>query len=91
VQDAKRDRLGIPGEPVAFEAPRSTPIGHGRPLLWENFAKKHQGLRVVFPKPLTSWLRGLDLNQRSLGYESEGNTNGPPAAVAPSLPSVTVT
>src|SRR2546422_8303507 len=35
----------------------------------QNTDKKHQGLREIFPKPLISWLRGLDLNQRPLGYE----------------------
>jgi hypothetical protein len=25
----------------------------------------------MFPKPLISWLRGLDLNQRPLGYEGK--------------------
>jgi len=39
--------------------------------------KKHQGLREIFPKPLISWLRGLDLNQRPLGYETVTPTGTP--------------
>jgi hypothetical protein len=46
--------------------------------LRENLGKKHQGLRVAFPKPLIYWLRGLDLNQRPLGYERETAMTGNP-------------
>src|SRR5262249_34697769 len=37
----------------------------------QNTDRNTKGLRSRLRKPLFSWLRGLDLNQRPLGYEHE--------------------
>ncbi len=76
---AEKSKLGVSFHrfPMASEsADRANSLRNGD--------KKHQELREMFPKPLISWLRGLDLNQRPLGYEGKSgrhnNRDEPTAA-----------
>src|SRR5882672_307806 len=84
----EHDRRSPGGEDVKVRLPRAERVGvnelrhascavsHQLLLRLEhghNTDKINKGSGTLIPKPLICWLRGLDLNQRPLGYEPFSN------------------